>query len=191
MSQQVSQSVRGSGIQWGVFPAGTALQGIGLALMAGGMLALGAFTAPVVFHTLPRDEAAPLMAQIFTRFDRVLQMALGLAWLGEGLRWVSAPAVWMQGLWGKLRLATLGVLTVTLLYATVVVNPQIGAMNRAGVHRALNTVQGQRFDQTHRLSESLYKLDLLLIVLVLSLTPFVDFRNKNTLHQPLPTADAG
>ncbi len=191
MSQQASQSVRCSGIQWGLFPAGTALQSIGLALMAGGMLALGAFTAPVVFHTLPRDEAAPLMAQIFTRFDRVLQIALGLALLGEGLRRVALPALWMQGLWGKLRLATLGLLTVTLLYATVVVNPQIGAMNRAGVHRALNTVQGQRFEQTHRLSESLYKLDLLLIVLVLSLTPFVDFRNENSRHQPLPTVDAG
>ncbi|WP_303674240.1 DUF4149 domain-containing protein [Vampirovibrio chlorellavorus] len=176
MSQQASQSIKGVGIQWDWFPTGTALQGIGLAIMAGGMLALGAFTAPTVFHTLPREEAAPLMAQIFTRFDTVLQMALGLALLGEALRRAARPSLWIQGLGGRLRLVILALLTVTLLYATVVVNPQITELNRAGVQRNLTTAQGQRFERVHRLSENLYKLDLLLVLLLLILTPFVDAR---------------
>ncbi len=191
MSQQASQSVKGCDIQWGWFPAGTALQGVGLAIMAGGMLALGAFTAPVVFHTLPREEAAPLMARIFIRFDTVLQIALGMALLGETLRRVGFPPLWSQGVWGKLRLAILALLTVTLLYATLMVNPQIGAMNRAGVQRDVSTVQGQRFDRTHRLSESLYKLDLLLVLLLLILTPFVDARHRENSGRLLQPTDAG
>jgi hypothetical protein len=192
MRQQASQSVKCDGIQWAGFPAGTALQNIGLAVMAGGMLALGAFTAPTVFHALPREEAAPLMARIFTRFDGVLQMALGLTLLGELLRRAAGPATWTQGLWAKLRLAALALLTVSLLYATVVVNPQIADMNRAGVRRALNTAQGQQFERTHRLSESLYKLDLLLVFLLLILTPFLEKRHPVGAagSQSLPQAGA-
>lgn len=193
MGQQVRQSASSSGTPWGLFLTGTAVQILALALMGGGMLALGAFTAPTVFHVLPRDQAAPLMAQIFTRFDTVLQIALAMTLVGEGLRWAAAPVVWMQGLAGKLRLATLALLTVTLLYATVAVNPQIGAMNRAGVHRELNTAEGKYFEQTHCLSENLYKLDLLLVLLALMMTPFVDARNYGLSRslQAMDARDAG
>ncbi|MBY0403059.1 MAG: DUF4149 domain-containing protein [Cyanobacteria bacterium] len=78
---------------------GTALLMMGLALMVGGMLALGAFTAPTLFKMLPRPEAGAVMATIFHRYDSVLMVALVLVLLGEGLRFVGGGGLqkeWLQ-----------------------------------------------------------------------------------------------
>jgi hypothetical protein len=166
-----------------LFPLGTGLQMLGLSLMAGGMLALGAFTAPVVFHQFPRDMAAPAMALIFRRYDVVLLVALGLVIVGELLRRLT----WTVQVRSKLlwtRMALLVVLSVCMLYSTLVVNAKIAEMNKAGWHRNLETAKGREFDSMHKRSESLYKLELMLVVLLILLTPFGDAR----LHRSLSAA---
>ncbi len=157
------------------FPLGTGVQMLGLALMAGGMLALGAFTAPVVFGHFPREAAAPMMAMIFRRYDLVLLGAMALVWLGEWLRWLSKAQL-VQSALKKLRYALLALLTGSLLYSTQVLNAEIERMNHAGLHRDLATPQGQRFERTHKLSEGFYKLELLGVALLILLTPFVSPR---------------
>jgi hypothetical protein len=156
-------------------PVGTAMHSLGLALMVGGMLALGAFTAPVVFDNLPRDLAAPVMARIFTRYDVVLSVALSLVIFGEWLRWVS-HALWVKTWLNGLRYVLLVCLTLGLVYSTEVINPQIQKLKHAGVHRNLLTPAGQQFEALHKRSESLYKLDLLAALLLILLTPFVRAR---------------
>lgn len=160
-------------------PWGSGLQSLGFALMAGGMLALGAFTAPVVFGQLPRTEAGPIMGVIFRRYDIVLQVALGLALLGECLR-LASRQVRMNGPLPLLRWLLLAGLTVTLLYSTLFVNADIERMNRAGMRRDITTVEGRKFEASHKLSEGLYKADLLMVFLLILITPFCDAKPTST-----------
>lgn len=162
-------------LRHGFLPVGTGVQSLGFALMAGGMLALGAFTAPVVFGQFSRAEAGPAMAIIFRRYDIVLQVALGLALLGEWFRFASRQIA-MKGFVPLLRWGLLAGLTVSLLYSTLVVNAEIEQMNRAGLKRDFTTVAGRQFESRHKLSEGLYKADLLLVVLLILLTPFTTRR---------------
>jgi hypothetical protein len=111
------------------------------------------------------------MAIIFRRYDIVLQVALGLALLGEWLRFASRQIA-MKGFVPLLRWGLLAGLTVSLLYSTLVVNAEIEQMNRAGLKRDFTSVAGRRFESRHKLSEGLYKADLLLVVLLILLTPF-------------------
>ncbi|WP_373531713.1 DUF4149 domain-containing protein [Vampirovibrio sp.] len=152
---------------------GSGLQNLGFAIMAGGMLALGAFTAPVVFGQFSRIEAGPVMAIIFRRFDMVLQVALLLALLGESLR-IGTRQLKHHGLLPALRWILLGALTLSLLYATQFLNADIERLNRAGTHRDLTTVAGRQFEQKHKLSEGIYKANLWIVILLILLTPFMD-----------------
>lgn len=154
-----------------LYPLGSGLQMLGLALMAGGMLALGAITAPVVFGHFSRADAAPVMALIFRRYDMVLVGALLLVWLGEFLRCLRTEGR-TSTLLNRVRYGLLILLSGAMLYSTQVLNADIERMNKAGVHRSFTTVEGLRFERTHKLSESLYKGELLLVVLLILLTPF-------------------
>lgn len=153
------------------FPLGCGLQTLGFSLMAGGMLALGAFTAPVVFGQFPRAEAGPVMAIIFRRYDIVLQVALGLTLIGEALRFISGKVA-LKGPLPLFRWLLMGGLTLSVLYATVFVNADIERMNRAGMRRDFTTVAGRQFEKAHKLSEGIYKANLLIVVLLILLTPF-------------------
>lgn len=155
---------------------GLLAQLLALALMIGGMVALGAFTAPVVFSRLPRPDAAALMGIVFRRYDRVLLVALGLLWLGQ----VPLGIARLRSGWrpsSKRALAfvkfvlLLG-LSGGLLYSTLIVNPKIERFQQAGLHREQGTAAGKAFDRLHHTSESLYKTDLLLALVFLGLIPF-------------------
>ncbi|HEY9688311.1 MAG TPA: DUF4149 domain-containing protein [Coleofasciculaceae cyanobacterium] len=157
-----------------LWPVGTGVQLVGLALMTGGMLALGAFTAPVVFGQLPREQAGPIMATIFRRYDVVLLVALGLTLLGEAMRVVSKCAATVSKL-SIVRYVLMALLAAGILFSTLKVNADIERMNRAGWHRDYSS-QGRTFEATHKLSESLYKVDMLAALLLLILTPFTGFK---------------
>ena len=167
-------------------PAGSALQSVGLALMVGGMLALGATTAPAVFGSLPRDQAAPLMAHIFIRYDLVLSLALGAVILGEMLRYLSREVSARSRL-NWVRYALLILLSVGTYYSTDVLNPQIARLNQCGAHRDLQTKTGQQFDALHKRSEQVYKLDMMLALLLLVLTPFVRPTSKTESGHEAPS----
>jgi hypothetical protein len=153
-----------------LWPVGTGMQLVGLALMTGGMLALGAFTATVVFGQLPREQAGPIMATIFRRYDVVLLASLGLTLLGEGLRVASKRAPGVSKL-SIARYVLMAALAGGILFSTLKVNADIEHMNRAGLHRDY-TSQGRAFEATHKLSEGLYKMNMLAALLLLLLTPF-------------------
>lgn len=148
---------------------GTTLFVFGLALAIGGMLALGAFTAPLVFKSLPRDEAGILMGQIFQRYDKVLLVALALCAIGEVLRW--AGGIGQMGL----REAVFGIFAGLMLYSTLSLTPQIQTYQTQKAtpgFQGWDSAAGQHFDKIHKQAESLYKLELLLAVLLIVLTPY-------------------
>jgi hypothetical protein len=159
---------KGKAVLW---PLGNGIQSLGFALMAGGMLALGAFTAPVVFGHFPRTEAGPAMAVIFRRYDIVLMVTLGLVWLGELFRYCYYRLSWKCPVI-LVRNALIVLLSGSLFYSTLFLNAEIERYNKAGVHRSGDSVASARFDTLHKRSEGIYKLEMLMVVLLILLTPF-------------------
>lgn len=155
-----------------------------LALMSGGMVALGAFVAPAVFRTLPHVQAAPLMATVFGRFDQALFVFMGVTLVLEVVLWAVCPVLRRAGK-GLLclRVLSLLLLAVCVSYSTQVLNPQIAVMNQAGVRRADVTSAGKAFDRIHKQSEKVYKVQcinalLALVLIVGSLSELSSKRGK-------------
>jgi hypothetical protein len=155
-------------------PAGLALQALSLSLLIGGLLALGAFTAPVLFKVMPRPEAGAAMTTIFRNYDMVLLVAALGVILGELLRVVGLGGIHTLSLVAGFRYGILLLLTALSLFSTLIINPRMEALQKAGVAEgSLSTEERQSFYKNHKLSENLSKLELLLAVLVLIMTPFV------------------
>lgn len=154
-----------------VFSTGQWLQMLGLALLIGGMLALGAFTAPTLFHALPRPEAGAIMTQIFRQYDGVLLTGVGLIAGGELLkRWVSGPFE-LTPMTGVRYLLLTGLIGL-VLYTTQGLSPHIAAFQAKGpAHWSLQ--ERGEFDTLHHQAESLYKTELSLAVLVLILSCYI------------------
>ncbi len=149
-----------------ILSTGNILEHLGLALMIGGMLALGAFTAPAVFHNFPADEAGRVMTMIFRRYDAVLTVSLVFIILGEASR------LFITGFARKwlftLRYGVAILLIVLSTLSLTMINPQLEAYQKTGVRRFVGE-EGKDFDQLHKQSENLYKSNLALGVTLLIL----------------------
>lgn len=154
-------------------PLGTALQNTGLALMIGGMLALGAFTAPVLFKTMARPEAGEAMTVIFRRYDIVLLVSVLLVLAGEALRVWAQGGMPVLGLWSGVRYGVLTLLVACTLFSTLKINAQIESAQKAGIAATASVEEVRKFNKVHTLSEKLYKLQLYLALALLVMTPFV------------------
>lgn len=158
------------------FNLATGLQMLGLALIIGGPLALGAFTAPTVFHALPRAQAGAIMMPVFRHYDIVMLVALGLLLLGEAIRIVSTSNY--KDFTGPkvIRYGVMGILTAMLGFSLFSVNPHVEELQLSGKHPTAPNVtpaEAEAFESVHHLSESLYKGELMLAVLLIFLTPFM------------------
>ena len=168
----------------------TVLECLGLALMIGGMLALGAFVAPAVFHAFPKPEAGAVMTLIFRRYDVLLGLSAILVVLGEMISLLWEPVRccrWQRGI----RLLITFLLAGSLGIGIFSTNPQIERFQHQGVQRGVGPA-GQQFDQLHHQSESLYKFGLLLAIALLALrvgssipaAPQKAFEEANALRSP-------
>ncbi len=153
----------------------TAFENLGLALMIGGMLALGAFTAPAVFHAFPKEDAGRVMTLIFRRYDIVLTASLIL------ILFVEISRHFRKGFqFSPLPLRRYLVLIPLLLigiYAQDFIHPQIEQYQKAGVIRGVGQA-GLKFDRLHHQSEAFYKLELLFAVLLLMMNSLQTEPNK-------------
>lgn len=153
-----------------IFPISTALQLLGLAIMTGGMLALGAFAAPAVFGAFPREQAGEAMTQVFLRFDILLLACTALVVLGEAGRFFSQST----GLSALVitRLVLILAISAIALFNSLSLNPKI---NNLIHHPQFKTdiMVIEEFQKAHKLSEQLYKLQLLLGLLAIISTPFI------------------
>jgi putative copper export protein len=145
---------------------------IAAAVWLGGMLALGAIVAPIVFTMIPRPEAADAMTAVFQRFDFVAVACVGVilateAWRARG-----------RGRIGRLdvaRMATGAIGAALVLVEALWITPAIVTLHRAGALRGLGAA-GLELDRMHDLAETCGKaqavLALALIVLqVVTLGP--------------------
>jgi Domain of unknown function (DUF4149) len=158
-------------------PMGQTISGLGLALIIGGVIALGAFTAPILFRQFDRPEAGAAMTLIFRRYDRVLLVATVLVLVGEGLQWAAvwcpsmvAGPVWLLAVRGVSLVGLVGLMAANLL----VYNPRLEAAQKQGVALLAPADPAvMAFNQTHMLSEKLYKLAFALAAVLLLTMPWV------------------
>ena len=131
-----------------------------LALMAwvGGIFALGAFAARIVFRDLPRELAAPTMSTIFRSFDGVVVACVVIVAVTTGLRLVVVGAARRAD-----RIALVAGTALTILGALDVgyVHPGIERMFREG--RTLEPA----FAALHQLSSRSANLEAICAILVL------------------------
>lgn len=155
-----------------LFPLGTGIQMLGLALMVGGMLSIGAFSAPVIFKHVARPEAGEILTTIFRRYDNVLIAALIMVVVGEVLRIMASSGFQWQAPLPLARYAVMTAMIVMMLFSIFKINADIEAMHKAGIGYGA-TAEGQKFLQTHELSEKLYKTEMFGAVILILLTPFL------------------
>lgn len=136
------------------------VQLLSIAVWAGGLLALGAIVAPIVFRVVPAPTSADAMTLVFRRFDGVAITCAVVALVAEA-------AFASRG--GR---ATRGDLArgVCLVGATVLaitigswLSPGIAALHRAGAVRHIGEA-GQALERLHKLAELLAKGEVILLL---------------------------
>ena len=134
------------------------LTALALVAWVGGIFALGAFAARIVFRDLPRELAAPTMSTIFRSFDGVVVACVVIVAVTTGLRLV------VVGLRSRPdRIALVAGTALTILGALDVgyVHPGIERMFREG--RTLEPA----FAALHQLSSRSANLEAICAILVL------------------------
>ncbi len=143
------------------------LQWLALALIIGGMLALGAFTAPVLFKQFARPEAGEAMTVIFRRYDIVITASLIMLLVGEALRWLTLGSPEWRSMFSAGRTIVLVTLLGLLVAGTQVIGPKLETLQKdAELHT--DSAKMASFQSLHKQSEGIYKFAMLLAVLLLA-----------------------
>jgi hypothetical protein len=133
---------------------------LSMLLYSGGLLALGAIVAPVVFRS-GLSGAADVMTSIFTRFDRLAVALCVVALLAEAI----SLAIGGTPL-ARARIVR-GVLVVLFALGvgaqSGVLSPTIARMHAEGVQRHVGP-RGQAFDRVHNWSSRVGKITVSLAI---------------------------
>lgn len=169
--------------------AATAVALAALAVWVGGMVALGACAAPVVFSKVPAPLSGETMGTIFRRFDVVAMASAVVVLAAEAVRALLQPG--RPGFLDRLRGIASLVAAGCAVYVGAVSSPAILALHESGAVRGVGEA-GAALDRIHHLAEILGKsevaLGLLLIVLhVVTLRVASDF--PAVAAEPLTEAD--
>jgi hypothetical protein len=124
----------------------------------GGIFALGAFTARIIFRDLPRDLAAPTMNGIFRSFDGVVVACIVVVAIATGLRLL---AVGLRHRPDRIALSAGSALTILGCIDVGYVHPGIARMFAEG--RTLEPA----FQALHQLSSRSANLEAICAILVL------------------------
>jgi uncharacterized membrane protein len=149
-----------------VRPALVTLALVALGLWMGGMVALGAIAAPVVFGMVPAPTSGDAMTVVFRRFDK-----LAIGCLIVVLAVEAALAVLRDRKIERLDLVRGGLATgaaAAAVYVAAFVSPQIEALHRAGAIRGFGSA-GEQLDAIHQVAQRAGKLELLLGIAVVAL----------------------
>ncbi len=129
---------------------------LAFAMIAGGMVALGAVAAPVVFK-LPDPLSGNTMGATFARFDSV---AITCALIGLGaevVRTLIGLKIPGNGGWlPRVRRYLAILLALGTLYVGLHLSPQIMAAYQGGVRRGVGA-EGEQLERTHKRAESVGK----------------------------------
>jgi hypothetical protein len=130
---------------------------LALAIWIGGLVALGACAAPLVFKIVPAPVSGEAMGAVFRRFD-MIAISCAVVVLGcEAVRiWVrEGSATTAERLRGLLAVTAAG----AAIYGGVELSPSIIALHAAGAVRGLGE-NGVKLDRIHDLAEAVAKVEV-------------------------------
>lgn len=130
---------------------------LAMGLWLGGMVALGAFSAPTIFGMLDRESAGQVMGTIFARFDRMVLVLVGVFAVAEAVRaFLDRSPGRSPGMLGRLRLVIAAVLVILALVSALWLGPSINELFHQGVRRGVGQA-GAHMDRLHHFAELLGK----------------------------------
>ncbi|HEX3772507.1 MAG TPA: DUF4149 domain-containing protein [Polyangiaceae bacterium] len=138
---------------------------LAIAVWLGGLVALGALAAPVIFAMVPFPANADAMTIVFRRFDLVAMTCAAVVLATEAVR----PMVRLP--FDRLALARAGASLAAALaavYEGVRVSPRIADLHAAGAIRGVDAA-GIELARLHDVAEWCGKTELLLLVAVVAL----------------------
>jgi uncharacterized membrane protein len=144
------------------------LELLGLAVLIGGMIILGALVAPTVFGTLPpMSTGGEVMSTLFIRFNTVVvYICFGMILIG------FLGKLALGGLGRKLRFIegiSLLIMLVVGIYVGSFLTPRMDQLRHMRIQDPSNHQAIEEFGAGHQLSEKLFSVNLLLGLVVLYL----------------------
>jgi hypothetical protein len=155
---------------------------IALGLWMGGLVALGACAAPMVFSMVPAPWSGDAMGAAFRRFDAVA-ITCAVVVLGcEAVRLRLAPTLRRGPATARERARAVFAIVAAgaAIYAGVQVSPKIMALHAAGAIRGLDA-SGLLLEKLHRVAETLGKIEIAvgLLLIVLEVLTLEDVRDES------------
>ncbi len=138
-----------------------------LTVWIGGLLALGAVVAPIVFHAIPFNMAADTMAVVFARYDKLAMGAAAVVLATEAARGHLAATSRMTRA-GLLRAVVSAVLALMAVVEGLWVTPTIARLHAEGAVRGVGEA-GAALASAHGLAEQLGKGQALLAIVLIAL----------------------
>jgi hypothetical protein len=138
---------------------------LAIAVWLGGLVALGALVAPVIFTHVSMPWSADAMTVVFQRFDSVAMSCAAVLLLTEAARAVArVPFARLD----HLRAALSVLAAVAAVYEGASVSPRIAALHAEGAVRGLGSA-GMELSKLHDLAELLGKTEVALLVVLVVL----------------------
>ena len=131
----------------------------------GGLTALGAVAAPIVFSMVPWPSNADAMSVVFRRFDAVAMACAAILLATEAIR---AMAGWPVSRTERARALISVVAAGAAVFEGVRISPRIAALHAAGAIRGVDA-PGLELARLHDLAEWCGKTELLLLSAVIVL----------------------
>jgi hypothetical protein len=151
---------------------------LALGLWIGGMVALGAIAAPVVFGTVPAPTSADAMTIVFRRFDRVAIACVVVVLAVEATLALTQKVTRADLARGVLA----AIACICAIAGGVFVSPRIEALHRGGAIRGLGP-EGLELESFHRLAERLGTVELVIAALLVALHVYTLGRVSHTLRK--------
>jgi hypothetical protein len=155
---------------------------LAVAVWLGGLAALGAVAAPIVFSTVPWPSSADAMSLVFRRFDSVAMACAAVVLASEAAR--ALAGLGFSRVDHARGLASLLAAAAAVLEG-VVISPRIAALHAAGAIRGV-AGPGLELARLHDWAERCGKAELLLLSVVIAL--HVVSLSTPTPESPQPNA---
>jgi putative copper export protein len=144
-----------------VLPAAALLA---IAVWLGGLVALGAIAAPVVFSIVPWPSSADAMSVVFRRFDAVAMTCAAVVLATEAV----GVAFGLRGRWHRVRAVASLLAAAAAVFEGVEVSPRIVALHAAGAIRGVESA-GHELARLHDLAEWCGKTQVVLLATLVAL----------------------
>jgi hypothetical protein len=138
---------------------------LAVAVWLGGLIALGAMAAPIVFSTVPWPSSADAMTLVFRRFDTVAMACAAIVLASEAARVLTGSTFARVD---RARALVSLIASAAAVLEGLVISPRIAALHAGGAIRGVDA-PGLELARMHDRAEWCGKAELLLLSVVIVL----------------------